>query len=110
MIPRNFKSIITIIFGAAIYAFGSTLLFSSLFQGDRPWLPTIFFRFLSLDEPLINIPLFILGLVSLDLDPSTPASRLYFHLIAIFERIFLHSRDLQGDLIVALVSGSLTRA
>ena len=113
---RHIKSILTIIFGAAIYAFGLTYFVvpHHLFEGGATGITLItYYLFnipISLMNLLINIPLFILAWKIFG------AKTLYSSLLgtislsiwlAIFEKIPLHF-NLEGDLvIVALVAGVL---
>ena len=113
---RHIKSILTIIFGAAIYAFGLTYFVvpHHLFEGGATGITLItYYLFnipISLMNLLINIPLFILAWKIFG------AKTLYSSLLgtislsiwfAIFEKIPL-SFNLEGDLvIVALVAGVL---
>lgn len=113
---RKVQPIVTIILGAAIYAFGLTYFVvpHHLFEGGATGITLItFYLFkipVSLMNLLINIPLFILAWKIFG--PKTLYSSLLGSIslsiwLAIFERIPLHI-DLQGDLIiVALVSGVL---
>ena len=113
---RKLQPIITIILGAAIYAFGLTYFVVPyhLFEGGATGITLIaYYLFkipVSLMNLLINIPLFILAWKIFG--PKTLYSSLLGSIslsvwLAIFERIPLHI-DLQGDLIiVALVSGVL---
>ena len=113
---RHIKSILTIIFGAAIYAFGLTYFVvpHHLFEGGATGITLItYYLFnipISLMNLLINIPLFILAWKIFG------AKTLYTSLLgtislsiwlAIFEKIPLNF-NLEGDLvIVALVAGVL---
>ena len=113
---RHIKSILTIIFGAAIYAFGLTYFVvpHHLFEGGATGITLItYYLFnipISVMNLIINIPLFILAWKIFG------AKTLYSSLLgtislsiwlAIFEKIPL-SFDLEGDLvIVALVAGVL---
>ena len=113
---RHFKSILTIIFGAAIYAFGLTYFVvpHHLFEGGATGITLItYYLFnipISVMNLIINIPLFILAWKIFG------AKTLYSSLLAtislsiwfaIFEKIPL-SFNLEGDLvIVALVAGVL---
>ena len=113
---RKIQPIITIILGAAIYAFGLTYFVvpHHLFEGGATGVTLItYYLFkipVSLMNLLINIPLFILAWKIFG--PKTLYSSLLgtFSLsvwLAVFERIPLQF-DLQGDLIiVSLVSGVL---
>ena len=113
---RHIKSILTIIFGAAIYAFGLTYFVvpHHLFEGGATGITLItYYLFnipISVMNLIINIPLFILAWKIFG------AKTLYSSLLgtislsiwlAIFEKIPL-SFNLEGDLvIVALVAGVL---
>ena len=113
---RHIKSILTIIFGAAIYAFGLTYFVvpHNLFEGGATGITLItYYLFnipISVMNLIINIPLFILAWKIFG------AKTLYSSLLgtislsiwlAIFEKIPL-SFNLEGDLvIVALVAGVL---
>ena len=113
---RHIKSILTIIFGAAIYAFGLTYFVvpHHLFEGGATGITLItYYLFnipISVMNLIINIPLFILAWKIFG------AKTLYSSLLgtislsiwlAIFEKIPL-SFNLEGDLvIVALVAGIL---
>ena len=113
---RHIKSILTIIFGAAIYAFGLTYFVvpHHLFEGGATGITLItYYLFnipISMMNLIINIPLFILAWKIFG------AKTLYSSLLgtislsiwlAIFEKIPL-SFNLEGDLvIVALVAGVL---
>lgn len=113
---RHIKSILTIIFGAAIYAFGLTYFVvpHHLFEGGATGITLItYYLFnipISVMNLIINIPLFILAWKIFG------AKTLYSSLLgtislsiwlAIFEKIPL-SFNLEGDLvIVALVAGGL---
>ena len=113
---RHIKSILTIIFGAAIYAFGLTYFVvpHHLFEGGATGITLItYYLFnipISVMNLIINIPLFILAWKIFG------AKTLYSSLLgtislsiwlAIFEKIPLHF-NLEGDLvIVALVAGVL---
>ena len=113
---RHIKSILTIIFGAAIYAFGLTYFVvpHHLFEGGATGITLItYYLFnipISVMNLIINIPLFILSWKIFG------AKTLYSSLLgtislsiwlAIFEKIPL-SFNLEGDLvIVALVAGVL---
>lgn len=113
---RHVKSILTIIFGAAIYAFGLTYFVvpHHLFEGGATGITLItYYLFnipISVMNLIINIPLFILAWKIFG------AKTLYSSLLgtislsiwlAIFEKIPL-SFNLEGDLvIVALVAGVL---
>ena len=113
---RHIKSILTIIFGAAIYAFGLTYFVvpHHLFEGGATGITLItYYLFnipISVMTLIINIPLFILAWKIFG------AKTLYSSLLgtislsiwlAIFEKIPL-SFNLEGDLvIVALVAGVL---
>ena len=113
---RHTKSILTIIFGAAIYAFGLTYFVvpHHLFEGGATGITLItYYLFnipISVLNLIINIPLFILAWKIFG------AKTLYSSLLgtislsiwlAIFEKIPL-SFNLEGDLvIVALVAGVL---
>lgn len=113
---RHTKSILTIIFGAAIYAFGLTYFVvpHHLFEGGATGITLItYYLFnipISVMNLIINIPLFILAWKIFG------AKTLYSSLLgtislsiwlAIFEKIPLHF-NLEGDLvIVALVAGVL---
>ena len=113
---RHIKSILTIIFGAAIYAFGLTYFVvpHHLFEGGATGITLItYYLFnipISVMNLIINIPLFILAWKIFG------AKTLYSSLLgtislsiwlAIFEKIPL-SVNLEGDLvIVALVAGVL---
>ena len=113
---RHIKSILTIIFGAAIYAFGLTYFVvpHHLFEGGATGITLItYYLFnipISVMHLIINIPLFILAWKIFG------AKTLYSSLLgtislsiwlAIFEKIPL-SFNLEGDLvIVALVAGVL---
>ena len=113
---RHIKSILTIIFGAAIYAFGLTYFVvpHHLFEGGATGITLItYYLFnipISVMNLIINIPLFILAWKIFG------AKTLYNSLLgtislsiwlAIFEKIPL-SFNLEGDLvIVALVAGVL---
>ena len=113
---RKVQPIITIILGAAIYAFGLTYFVvpHHLFEGGATGITLItFYLFkipVSLMNLLINIPLFILAWKIFG--PRTLYSSLLGTIslsvwLAVFERIPLQF-DLQGDLIiVSLVSGVL---
>ena len=113
---RHFKSTITIIFGAAIFAFGLTYFVvpHHLFEGGATGITLItYYLFnipISLMNILINIPLFLLawkifGLRSLYSSLlGTIAVSVW---LAIFEKIPLQF-NLEGDLVVvALVAGVL---
>ena len=113
---RHIKSILTIIFGAAIYAFGLTYFVvpHHLFEGGATGITLItYYLFnipISVMNLIINIPLFILAWKIFG------AKTLYSSLLgtislsiwlAIFEKVPL-SFNLEGDLvIVALVAGVL---
>lgn len=113
---RHIKSILTIIFGAAIYAFGLTYFVvpHHLFEGGATGITLItYYLFnipISVMNLIINIPLFILAWKIFG------AKTLYSSLLgtislsiwlAIFDKIPL-SFNLEGDLvIVALVAGVL---
>ena len=113
---RHIKSILTIIFGAAIYAFGLTYFIvpHHLFEGGATGITLItYYLFnipISVMNLIINIPLFILAWKIFG------AKTLYSSLLgtislsmwlAIFDKIPL-SFNLEGDLvIVALVAGVL---
>ena len=113
---RHIKSILTIIFGAAIYAFGLTYFVvpHHLFEGGATGITLItYYLFnipISVMNLIINIPLFILAWKIFG------AKTLYSSLLgtislsiwlAIFEKIPLNF-NLEGDLvIVALVAGVL---
>ena len=113
---RHIKSILTIIFGAAIYAFGLTYFVvpHHLFEGGATGITLVtYYLFnipISVMNLIINIPLFILAWKIFG------AKTLYSSLLgtislsiwlAIFEKIPL-SFNLEGDLvIVALVAGVL---
>lgn len=113
---RHIKSILTIIFGAAIYAFGLTYFVvpHHLFEGGATGITLItYYLFnipISMMNLIINIPLFILAWKIFG------AKTLYSSLLgtislsiwlAIFEKVPL-SFNLEGDLvIVALVAGVL---
>ena len=113
---RHIKSILTIIFGAAIYAFGLTYFVvpHHLFEGGATGITLItYYLFnipISVMNLIINIPLFILAWKIFG------AKTLYSSLLgtislsiwlAIFEKIPLHF-NLEGDLVVvALVAGVL---
>ena len=113
---RKVQPIITIILGAAIYAFGLTYFVvpHHLFEGGATGITLItFYLFkipVSLMNLLINIPLFILAWKIFG--PRTLYSSLLGTIslsvwLAVFEKIPLQF-DLQGDLIiVSLVSGVL---
>ena len=113
---RHIKSILTIIFGAAIYAFGLTYFVvpHHLFEGGATGITLItYYLFnipISVMNLIINIPLFILAWKIFG------AKTLYSSLLgtislsiwlAIFEKIPL-SCNLEGDLVIgALVAGVL---
>ena len=113
---RKVQPIVTIILGAAIYAFGLTYFVvpHHLFEGGATGITLItFYLFkipVSVMNLLINIPLFILAWKIFG--PKTLYSSLLGTIslsiwLAVFERIPLQF-DLQGDLIiVSLVSGVL---
>ena len=114
--PRHIKPTITIIFGAAIFAFGLTYFVvpHHLFEGGATGITLItYYLFnipISLMNILINIPLFLLawkifGLRSLYSSLlGTIAVSVW---LAIFEKIPLQF-NLEGDLVVvALVAGVL---
>ena len=113
---RHTKSILTIIFGAAIYAFGLTYFVvpHHLFEGGATGITLItYYLFnipISLMNLLINIPLFILAwkiFGSKTLYTSLLGTISLSIWLAIFEKIPLHF-NLEGDLvIVALVAGVL---
>ena len=113
---RHIKSILTIIFGAAIYAFGLTYFVvpHHLFEGGATGITLItYYLFnipISLMNLLINIPLFILAwkiFGSKTLYTSLLGTISLSIWLAIFEKIPL-SFNLEGDLvIVALVAGVL---
>jgi len=113
---RKVQPIITIILGAAIYAFGLTYFVVPyhLFEGGATGITLItFYLFkipVSLMNLLINIPLFILAwkiFGSKTLYSSLLGTISLSIWLAVFERIPLQF-DLQGDLIiVSLVSGVL---
>lgn len=113
---RHIKSILTIIFGAAIYAFGLTYFVvpHHLFEGGATGITLItYYLFnipISVMNLLINIPLFILAwkiFGSKTLYTSLLGTISLSIWLAIFEKIPLHF-DLEGDLvIVALVAGVL---
>ncbi|MFS8999680.1 YitT family protein [Streptococcus infantis] len=113
---RHIKSILTIIFGAAIYAFGLTYFVvpHHLFEGGATGITLItYYLFnipISLMNLLINIPLFILAwkiFGSKTLYTSLLGTISLSIWLAIFEKIPLHF-NLEGDLvIVALVAGVL---
>ena len=113
---RHVKSILTIIFGAAIYAFGLTYFVvpHHLFEGGATGITLItYYLFnipISLMNLLINIPLFILAwkiFGSKTLYTSLLGTISLSIWLAIFEKIPL-SFNLEGDLvIVALVAGVL---
>ena len=113
---RHIKSILTIIFGAAIYAFGLTYFVvpHHLFEGGATGITLItYYLFnipISLMNLLINIPLFILAwkiFGSNTLYTSLLGTISLSIWLAIFENIPLHF-NLEGDLvIVALVAGVL---
>ena len=113
---RHIKSILTIIFGAAIYAFGLTYFVvpHHLFEGGATGITLITYYLFNIPTSvmnlIINIPLFILAWKIFG------AKTLYSSLLgtislsiwlAIFEKVPL-SFNLEGDLvIVALVAGVL---
>ena len=113
---RHIKSILTIIFGAAIYAFGLTYFVvpHHLFEGGATGITLItYYLFnipISLMNLLINIPLFILAwkiFGSKTLYTSLLGTISLSIWLAIFEKIPLHF-NLEGDLVVvALVAGVL---
>ena len=113
---RHVKSILTIIFGAAIYAFGLTYFVvpHHLFEGGATGITLItYYLFnipISLMNLLINIPLFILAwkiFGSKTLYTSLLGTISLSIWLAIFEKIPLNF-NLEGDLvIVALVAGVL---
>ena len=113
---RHIKSILTIIFGAAIYAFGLTYFVvpHHLFEGGATGITLItYYLFnipISVMNLLINIPLFILAwkiFGSKTLYTSLLGTISLSIWLAIFEKIPL-SFNLEGDLvIVALVAGVL---
>ena len=113
---RHIKSILTIIFGAAIYAFGLTYFVvpHHLFEGGATGITLItYYLFnipISVMNLLINIPLFILAwkiFGSKTLYTSLLGTISLSMWLAIFEKIPLNF-NLEGDLvIVALVAGVL---
>ena len=113
---RHIKSILTIIFGAAIYAFGLTYFVvpHHLFEGGATGITLItYYLFnipISVMNLIINIPLFILAwkiFGAKTLYSSVLGTISLSMWLAIFEKIPL-SFNLEGDLvIVALVAGVL---
>ena len=113
---RHIKSILTIIFGAAIYAFGLTYFVvpHHLFEGGATGITLItYYLFnipISVMNLIINIPLFILAwkLFGAKTLYSSVLGTISLSIwLAIFEKIPL-SFNLEGDLvIVALVAGVL---
>lgn len=113
---RHIKSILTIIFGAAIYAFGLTYFVvpHHLFEGGATGITLItYYLFnipISVMNLIINIPLFILAwkiFGTKTLYSSLLGTISLSIWLAIFEKVPL-SFNLEGDLvIVALVAGVL---
>ena len=113
---KKIYPILTILLGAAIYAFGLTYFVvpHHLFEGGATGITLItFYLFkipVSLMNLLINIPLFILAwkiFGAKSLYSSLLGTLALSAWLAIFERIPLHI-DLQGDLLItALIAGIL---
>ena len=113
---KKIYPILTILLGAAIYAFGLTYFVvpRHLFEGGATGITLItFYLFkipVSLMNLLINIPLFILAwkiFGAKSLYSSLLGTLALSAWLAFFERIPLHI-DLQGDLLItALIAGIL---
>ena len=113
---KKIYPILTILLGAAIYAFGLTYFVvpNHLFEGGATGITLItFYLFkipVSLMNLLINIPLFILAwkiFGAKSLYSSLLGTLALSAWLAVFERIPLHI-DLQGDLLItALIAGIL---